>query len=213
METVYFPSCNFNIASPAAAKKLRTYLAAHMPVAGCCRADRASYSADTTALYFCQACRETLEARRENRMKTQNLFVYLDRDREFAWPDYHGLMVNVQDCWRDREHPEIFDAVRSLLKKMKVQVVELEENREASVFCGNLHFEPRERANQKLLAKYPDTPLFQLPQEVQAALMAEQVRKFTCPLALCYCNRCVKGITAGGGRAVHLMELAMGTYQ
>ena len=63
-----------------------------------------------------------------------------------------------------------------------------------------------------------DTPLFQLPEEVQTALMREQVEKL--PLTgnspyervICYCNRCVKGITAGGGTAVHLLELAMGTF-
>ena len=209
---LYFPSCNFTAASPEAAKKLRDFLSQRMPVAGCCRVDKRPLSQGDTAVYFCQACRETLEARQENRPFTQNLFAYLDGLAGFPWPDYSGLTVNIQDCWRDRAHPEIFDAVRSVLQKMGVQVVELAENREKSVFCGNLHFQPQKPENLALLARYPDTPLYKLPQEEQAALMAEQVGKYTCPLVVTYCNRCTAGVLAGGGKAVHLVELAMGTF-
>ena len=209
---VYFPSCNFTAASPAAAKKLRGYLSGKMPVAGCCRTDKRPLTQADTAIYFCQACRETLEARQENRPAVENLFVYMERQGDFPWPDYAGLTVHVQDCWRDRQHPEVFRAVRAALAKMHVQVVELAENRERSTFCGSLHFEPQKPENQALLAQYPGTPLYQLPQEAQAALMREQVEKYTCPLAVTYCNRCTAGIAAGGGRAVHLVELMMGTY-
>lgn len=210
---IYFPSCNFTTASPEAAQRLRGYLAQSMPVAGCCRVDKRPLSQADTAVYFCQACREVLEARQENRPSTQNLFVYLDGQPDFPWPDYSGLTAHIQDCWRDRAHPEIFDAVRSVLQKMGVQVVELAENRAGSVFCGNLHFQPQKPENIALLAQYPDTPLYKLPPEAQAALMAEQVEKYTCPLAVTYCNRCTAGVLAGGGKAVHLVELAMGTYQ
>ncbi len=218
MNQVYFPSCNFSAASPEAAKKIRALLAERMPVAGCCRVEKKAYVAGAKAIYFCQACRETIETKMGAEMETENLIVYLDHDDTFSWPDYSGFTATIQDCWRDREHPEIFDAVRSVLHKMHVTVIEMEENREKSVFCGNLHFEPQKPENKELLARYPDTPLFQLPEDIQAILMREQVEKFPtmellpCEWAVCYCNRCVKGITAGGGKAVHLLELAMGTF-
>ena len=115
MAAIYFPSCNFTKASPRAAKRLRDYMKERMPVAGCCRVDKTPYPAGDTALYFCQACRETLEAKEGNQLLLENLFVWLDRQEDFPWPDYSGLVVNVQDCWRDRKHPEIFQAVRSCL--------------------------------------------------------------------------------------------------
>ncbi len=167
---------------------------------------------ETIAVYFCQACRETLEARETNRPSVQNLFVYLDALPDFPFPDYSALTVNVQDCWRDREHPEIADAARSLLQKMGVQIVEMAENREKSVYCGNLHFEPKKAENIALLAKYPGIPLWQIPEEAQIPLMKEQREKYTCPLTVTTCNRCTRGIEAAGGSAVHLVELLMGTY-
>lgn len=193
MSYVYFPSCNFTAASPEAAERIKAFLEKRMPVAGCCRVDQADYS-EKTVVYFCQACREVLEEKGNRRQKAENLFVYLDRDTEFSWPDYSGLTVTVQDCWRDREHPEIFDAVRSCLRKMGIAVLEMEENRE-------------------LLARFPDTPLYKLPSEAEEQLMREQVEKHPCPLAVCYCNRCVKGVVTGGGKAVHLLELVTETWK
>lgn len=212
MSYVYFPSCNFTAASPEAAERIEAFLEKRMPVAGCCRVDQTDYS-EKTVVYFCQACREVLEEKGNRRQKAENLFVYLDRDTEFSWPDYSGLTVTVQDCWRDREHPEIFDAVRSCLRKMGIAVLEMEENRESSVFCGNLHFVPRNPENRELLARFPDTPLYKLPSEAEEQLMREQVEKHPCPLAVCYCNRCVKGVVTGGGKAVHLLELVTETWK
>ena len=211
MSYVYFPSCNFTAASPEAAERIKAFLEKRIPVAGC-RVDQTDYS-EKTVVYFCQACREVLKEKGNRRQKAENLFVYLDRDTEFSWPDYSGLTVTVQDCWRDREHPEIFDAVRSCLRKMGIAVLEMEENRESSVFCGNLNFVPRNPENRELLARFPDTPLYKLPSEAEEQLMREQVEKHPCPLAVCYCNRCVKGVVTGGGKAVHLLELVTETWK
>ena len=79
---IYFPSCNFTKASPEAAKRLRRWMQARMPVAGCCRTDKTPRAADDTALYFCQACREELEGR----MQTRSLWEYLDAMRIFRCP-------------------------------------------------------------------------------------------------------------------------------
>lgn len=207
MGTIYFPSCNFTKASPETAKKLRAYMKEKMPVAGCCRCDKTPYPPGDTALYFCQACRETLEQKPENRLVLQNLFVWLNAQEDFPWPDRRGLTVNVQDCWRDRNHPEIFEAVRSCLRKMGVSILEMEENREKSVFCGNLHFEPRLPENRALVESRPGVPLYDYTQEEQARLFSEQAKKLTASLAVTYCNRCTAGLLLGGANAVHLLDL------
>ncbi|WP_322172575.1 hypothetical protein [Acutalibacter caecimuris] len=209
---IYFPSCNFTKASPQAAKKLRDWLKASMPVAGCCRTDAREYPAGGRALYLCQACRETIEERFP-KLEPENLFAWLDREGGLALPDYSGLMVSIQDCWRDRAHPEIHRAVRSLLEKMGVAVREIGENRERADYCGNLHFTPRRPAALALVSARPDTPLWQFPEEEQRVVFAEQLEKHGGLPVLCYCNRCQLGIKTAGGRAVHLMELVMGTYQ
>lgn len=211
MSDIYFPSCNFTKASPQAAKKLRDWMKGQMPIAGCCRTDIKEYPAGSRALYFCQACRETLEARLPQ-LEPENLFVWLDREEAFPLPSYAGLTVSVQDCWRDREHPEIHQAVRSLLDKMGVTIHEIPESRERANYCGNLHFIPERPEARALMDARPDTALWQFSEEEQKLIFAEQLEKHGAQPVLCYCNRCKLGIETAGGRAVHLMELAMGTY-
>lgn len=211
MENIYFPSCNFTKASPQAAKKLREILQERMPAAGCCRTDIKEYPAGSRALYFCQACREVL-GERFPELEPENLFVWLDREGGLDLPDYGGLTVSLQDCWRDREHPEIHQAVRSLLGKMGVEVREIARNREGADYCGNLHFTPERPEAIALINARPDTPLWQLPAEEQRLIFAEQLEKHGGLPVLCYCNRCRLGMETAGGRALHLMELVMGTY-
>lgn len=151
---IYYPSCNFSAASPATAKKVKAYFEKQMPVAGCCRVDKREISPADIALYICQACRETLE----DKVKTQSMWEYLDALKNFNFPNLNGQKFYVQDCWRDRNHPEIHEAVRSLLKKMHAEVIEIEHNREKSIFCGNLHYE----TDDPRLKNYPNTPLYRL---------------------------------------------------
>ena len=149
---IYYPSCNFSAASPATAKKVKAYFEKQMPVAGCCRVDKREISPADIALYICQACRETLE----DKVKTQSMWEYLDALKDFNFPNLNGQKFYVQDCWRDRNHPEIHEAVRSLLKKMHAEVIEIEHNREKSIFCGSLHYE----TDDPRLKNYPNTPLY-----------------------------------------------------
>ena len=173
---IYFPSCNFTKASPEAAKRLQAYLTKTMPAAGCCRTDKKEYPAGERALYFCQACREVLEERFPQ-LVPENLFVWLNREAGFVLPDYSGLAVSVQDCWRDREHPEIHRAVRSLLSKMGVAVREISRNREQADYCGNLHFAPERPEAADLVNARPGVPLYQFPEEEQRVIFAEQLEK------------------------------------
>lgn len=155
---IYYPSCNFSAASPATAKKVKAYFEKQMPVAGCCRVDKRESSPGDIALYICQACRETLE----DKVKTQSMWEYLDALKDFNFPNLNGQKFYVQDCWRDRNHPEIHEAVRSLLKKMHAEAIEIEHNREKSIFCGNLHYE----TDDPRLKNYPNTPLYRLLSQI-----------------------------------------------
>lgn len=51
---------------------------------------------------------------------TKSLRQFIDEDPSFVFPDYAGIEYVLIDCWRDREHPEIHSAVRSLLNKMNI---------------------------------------------------------------------------------------------
>lgn len=210
----YFPSCNFNAMCPGTGKKIEAYLAPHMPKTVCCRLDKNEYTPDDVGVYLCQACREVMEGKLH--VGTLTLWEYIDADESFVFPDYSGLKVTIQDCWRDREHPEIHSVVRRLLGKMNIEFVEIDgEAREKSIFCGDLHYEPRRAENIATVEEYAakGEPLFKAPPEVMARLMSEQAEKIKTEWAVTYCNRCTRTLKAGGAKAVHIAELLFGDFK
>ncbi len=202
----YFPSCNFNIASPKSSKALRMFLKERMPVAGCCRFDKTVFEKNDKAIIVCQACRDILS----DKVDIVSLYEYLDLDDSFEWPNYQGIKMNLQDCFRDRNYPKVHEAVRHILNKMHIEVAEIEHNQGQADFCGTLHYEPKSDALKEVLKAYPNVKISKLPIEIQEALMQEHVALYECEYVIVDCNRCKKGVELGGGKAVHLIDLIFG---
>ena len=83
----------------------------------------------------------------------RSLWEVIDQDGSLAFPDYRGMRVTLQDCWRTRDRRAEQDAVRSLLEKMHISYVEAEKNREAADFCGSTLYRPQPAKNAKLAPK------------------------------------------------------------
>ncbi len=191
---IYYPSCNFAVMHRKTAKKVKEYFEKRMPVAKCCKIDQSKLEKEDIGLYVCQACRKQIE----DKVQTMSLWEYFDQLDDFSFPDYHGQKMYLQDCYRDRKHPEVHQAVRSLLKKMNIEVIEIEKNKENSIFCGTLHFETKD---------LEDEHLSHYSKEIQEKYMKEYVQQFPNEQVICTCNRCLKGILLGKGNGVHLLEL------
>ena len=197
---IYYPSCTFTRIDPVSAKELVRYARSKdMTVAGCCHFDKHGPE-EGAAVYFCQACREDRE---KNGFDTESFWEVIDNDPDFVFPDYSGLHVTLQDCWRDRHKPEIHKAVRSILDKMHIRYEETDRSREHSAYCGTLHYET---------VKYADTirecdHITHLGKETAKMLMEENVQSYKTDLVVCVCGRCYNGILLGGGHPVHLMTL------
>ena len=65
-----------------------------------------------------------------------SIYEYLLADESFPWPDYHGEVVTVQDCYRAAHKPAVQKAVRECLNRMNMRPAELEENYERTRFDG-----------------------------------------------------------------------------
>ncbi len=140
-----------------------------------------------------------------------SLWELIDQDTEFSLPDLHGLKAYVQDCWRSKERRDEQDAVRSLLKKMHIEVQEISENREHTEFCGASLYRAQPPRNPVLAPKHykegaagkfiPHTP------EEQKEKMQEYCRQFGADKVICYCHYCLEGLQLGGADASHLAQL------
>lgn len=199
------PSCSFTAMDPQSAKWIREYaIQKGMKVRACCHFDKNALEDEDTGLYFCQECRNVMEGQS---FHTKSLWQFIDEDPSFVFPDYAGIEYVLIDCWRDREHPEIHSAVRSLLKKMNIRVTEPEKNRENTDFCGTLHFETELYRDEVTSFDH----LSHFGKEMEKKLMEEKVSQLRGMSAITYCCRCYKGIITGGGHPVHLMSLLAGS--
>lgn len=207
----YFPSCNFTQASPDTARALRQYLAdVHaVQTIGCCRPGHKKLSEEDTALTICQSCSAII--RENTRAKEESIFPFLEKDEHFPWPDYHGEEITLQDCWRAKGKHPLHEAVRAILKKMNMNVVELDENRDRSLFCGVFRYNPMREANLQIAPHYFAEEMegqleLHTPEE-QQHLMDENRKRYHTARVAAYCNSCLRGLQQGGVRAVHVMDL------
>lgn len=209
MKYQYFPSCHFTANHNQTAKMIRDYLNQEMSIGMCCLHDHKEYNDDTIGLVVCQNCRQVLESK----LEIHSLLEYIDQKNNFVFPDYHGLKVNVQDCWRDRNHPEVHLAMRSLLKKMNIDFVEIANNKEKADYCGTLHYEVTDPVLQEKIKQFHVSKISALPEDLQKEIMQENLKKYQCQYTVVDCNRCLKGIELAGGQGIHILDLLFHQFQ
>jgi len=109
----------------------------------------------------------------------------------FPFADYQQISLSIQDPCPVRGRPEVHRAVRSLLGKMNIQVVEPVRFGERSVCCGD-SFYPR------------------LSIEEVHNKMCERGAAMSCDEVCVYCVSCIKSMHIGNKRPRYLLDLLMG---
>lgn len=110
---------------------------------------------------------------------------------DFPLPDYGGLMVSVHDACPTRTRPELHAAVRALLKRMNMTVMEAERSGANQACCGD--------------SFYPTLPVEEVNQR-----MRERADQMPADDVCVYCVSCVKAMALGGKRSRYLADLMFG---
>ena len=172
--------------------------------------DSGPFSEGDRVYSLCHNCNNIIEEMHPG-VRVRSLWELIDSDPAFSFPDYHGLKAYVQDCWRSRDRKDEQDAVRRLLGRMGVEVMEIAESRGRTSFCGASLYRAQPPRNPKLAPKHyvegaagkfiPHSP------EEQMAIMREYCRQFGNDKTVCYCHYCYEGLQIGGADASHLAQL------
>lgn len=172
--------------------------------------DSGDFAAGDAVYSLCHNCNNIIEEMHPG-VEIASLWELIDQDETFPFPDYSGLQATIQDCWRAKERRAEQDAVRSLLRKMNIEVVETSENFSDTEFCGASLYRPQPARNPKLAPKHyvegatgkflPHTP------EEQTRLMEEYCRRYTTGTVVCYCHYCLEGLNMGKVNGVHIAHL------
>lgn len=168
------------------------------------------FSNENTMVYVCHNCSAIFQET-QPQIKLLSLWELILDDADFPFPDYHHEEMTIQDCWRSYDNRCEQEAVRSLLMKMNIDTVELEENYEKTQFCGISLYQPSPKRNLILaperFVKNAEGKFFPHSDEEKLKLMHTYCRKIKTERVVAYCHYCVKGLKLGGKDAKHIAEL------
>ena len=216
LKRIFMPSCHNPLFYGQSILKLERYLRDRGlidEVCGCCKPGHGDYrpvpeGADMVVL--CNTCAAIAEESMGCRSVT-SAFELIDRDPAFPFPDYGGEPVTVQDCWRVRGNHGLHESVRSLMRKMNLVPVELEENRDRSCFCGTSLLMAPSEANRALAPKRfgsAENGLFRpVGADERRAAMKQHASLITTDRAVTYCFSCDNGLQMGGIDSAALVNL------
>ena len=232
----YIASCVFTARHPELSAAIRRYVGGvlGLPVVRCCvpryklrsftdkmpegalreewqaLPDCAGFQPGDTVYSLCHNCSAIIEEQKPG-VRVRSLWELLLEEGVFSFPDYGGMEMAVQDCWRAYDRKEEQDAVRELLRRMNVRPVDLAKNREATEFCGISLLRPAPPRNLKLAPKrYVENAkgrfLPHSPEEQEAAMRAYAATLPQMPVAV-YCHYCEEGLELAGVDVRHLAAM------
>lgn len=214
MSYIYFPSCKLTAYLSESSKKIQDYLGEKygMNITGCCRPNHNKLTEQDIAVYICNTCAAFI---REDapQAKAISVWEFLAEDDEFPWRDYHGEKMTVQDCWRVYDNRTQQDAIRKILERMNIEIVEIENNFEKTDFCGTSLLEALSPQNGEFapirFIENARDKFIPHSKEDQEKIMKEYCTQFTTDKVVCYCTACVQGVKLGGVKGIHLLDLMM----
>ncbi len=207
----YLPGCDVKKNHKEACLRVESYMQSHQSLIDqCCRVTHQFLKDNETIVNNCTMCDIIL---RESHPTSDvlSLYEYILSDQHFPFVDHHGEHITIQDCFRTRENTSLQNAVRECLKRMNFTIVELDDNRDQSKYCGVwLNNEPSKeciRVAPNTFKNIIDYHLVLLPYEEQVKRMKENLKRYKTKTIVVYCNGCEKGIKLGGGQPLHMIEL------
>ena len=191
MSLVYAPGCALLIYKPELAEKvLAAVIAASAePVTElltCCHHDP-HLEPGSIVINTCAGCDRRYRELYEG-VSTVSLWEVLAESDSFPFPDYAGAEMTIHDACPTRTEERVHRAVRTLLERMNIIVVEPKRTGTHAVCCG-------------------DSAFGIVPDERVKAQMRNRAAEMPCEDVVVYCVSCVKAMHIGGKRPRYLVDL------
>ena len=155
----------------------------------CCHHDP-QLSSGSTIINNCAGCDRRFRSLYAG-VSTITLWEVLDSIPDLRLPVYSGLTLSVQDSCSFRRKPQVHAAVRSLLAKMNINVIDSPQSGTRSICCGD-NFYPR------------------LPAAQVNALQQKRAAQMPCQDVAVYCVSCTISMAIGGKTPHHMADLVLG---
>ena len=190
---IYFnPGCALSMYKPESENKILHFLNETYGATAlhkiCCR-HAPQLETDSLIVNVCAGCDRRFSSLYEG-ISTISLWEVLDGMDALTYPDHTGLTVSVHDACPVRGKPQVHLAVRSLLTKMNISIIETKLHGSQSL-CGGDDF-------------YPALPVDKVHDK-----MKERADSMPCTDVCVYCISCIKSMHIGGKTPRYLLDLLM----
>ena len=190
IKTVYNPGCALSIYRPETAGKVLQFLNEHYGAVDrhdiCCR-HLPELPDGTLIINTCAGCDRRFGSLYEG-ISTISLWEILEQMESFPYPDYLGMKMTIHDACPVRTKPQVHQAVRTLLRRMNIEVVEAEYHGARSICCGDDF--------------YPSLPVHAVNRK-----MKDRAESLPVDDVCVYCVSCIKAMKIGGKRPRYLLDL------
>ena len=193
MNHVFAPGCALLLHKPELARRLRAFLereGAAVPEHLTCCHHAPDLPAGTRVINVCPGCDRRYRELYPG-ISTVSLWELLAEHPAFPFPDYGGRPMSILDACPTRTEVRVHRAIRRLLERMNIRLVEPQRTRERGTCCG-------------------DSFYGQLPVPQVKALMRKRADEMPCAEVVVYCISCVKAMHIGGKVPRHLVDLLFG---
>lgn len=193
MITTYAPGCGLKLYNKKASDRILTYLLESGIVESehniCCRHDPC-LPHGSCIINVCSGCDKRFSELYEG-ITTITLWEVLAEREDFQFPDYNGMMMAVHDACPTRKKTKVHEAVRILLKKMNIKVIEPKQTGIHAFCCGD-----------SLHRQVPNDKVFEF--------MKKRADSMPCEDVVVYCTSCTKAMAIGGKKPRYLIDLLLG---
>ena len=187
------PGCAMSLYKPEAVEEIlhllnRRFLPTQLHTT-CCRHEP-ELPKGSTIINNCAGCDRRFRSLYDG-IQTISLWEVLDAIPALPLPTYDGMQLSVHDSCSFRKKPQVHAAVRSLLDKMHIEVVESPFSGTKSICCG-------------------DNFYGHIPLEEVHAFQKKRAGQMPCQDVAVYCVSCVKSMSIGGKTPHHMLDLVLG---
>ncbi len=187
----YFnPGCALSIYKPESVRQIMDMLDKHFGSVElhniCCR-NNPRLAHGSVIINNCAGCDRRFRSLYDG-IQTISLWEVLDSIENLSLPNHDGLTVSVHDPCSFRPKPQVHSAVRNILLKMGIEIIDSKFSGTKSICCGD-NFYP------------------QLKIETITELQKKRAAQMPCQNVAVYCVSCIKSMFIGGKTPYYLIDL------
>ncbi|MBW9147057.1 (Fe-S)-binding protein [Clostridium sp. CM027] len=193
MKRVFAPGCALMIYKPELGRKVLDFLNSELGDIDeyliCCN-HKPNLENGTQIINVCAGCDRRYRELYEE-VTTISLWEILAEVKTFPFPDYKGMEMTILDPCPTRDQERVHNAVRVLLKKMNINLVEPEKTRTIGTCCGD--------------SFYGVLSVEQVKEQ-----MKKRAHEMPASDVVVYCVSCSKSMYIGGKKPRYLVDLLFG---